>query len=662
MNNTPQAQIAELSLKLKKASEAYYTGDLAPMTDKEFDMAMKELEALEAAHPDLLLPDSPTQRVGSDMVAGFDKATHEIPMLSIANSYSMDEVGNFMKSVQSELGEPVQFSWELKVDGVSLTVKYKDGKLRQGITRGDGHTGDDVTESTRTIADIPMVIEDTGVVEVRGECYMEKAQFEKITDYQASHNMKVFTSPRSATSGSLKTKNVKEVARRCLRFRAFGLASVSPTVQNHFDAVSYIEALGFKSVNKALPVNSLEDFSLKAAQICEAREKLPFGIDGIVLKVVDLKQRERLGATGKVIRWATAYKFDSEQARTRVLKVTLQTGRTGKVVPVAELEPVLLMDSTVKRATLHNFDEIGRLGLRVGDTVFLEKGGDIIPKIVGIDESMRETDSKPIEIPEVCPECGAPLEKREGMLVDMFCSNTSGCPAQFLNSLTHFVARDCMNIMDLGESMLEKLVENDALHDIMDIYSLAPVHFMGIQGAGPKVVGKILDNIDASKNASPARLLTAVGVSRIGKGTSLKMMNHFGGWIRLWKAEMEEIAGIPEVGLVAAQSFCAWRQSHPDFLSKITNMEFKLDQQVLEVKAGGPLAGEVAVVTGSFPTMSREDMESLLRDNGARVTGSVSKKTTLLVLGAEPGSKLQKAEDLGIKIWSEAMLMERLDS
>lgn len=657
---TVTERIAHLSQVLNQASQSYYAGGEQQMTDKDFDMAMKELESLESAHPELRLPDSPTQRVGSDLTAGFEKVTHKYPMLSIANSYSMDEVGAFMRSVQEELQEPVSFTWELKIDGASMAVTYRDGKLLRGATRGDGATGDDVTESTKTIADIPMVILLQGELEVRGECYMEKAQFERIVSYQQEHGQKVFVNARNATAGSLKTKNVKEVARRGLRFRAFGIASKHPDVTNHLEAMQLVTSQGFKGVNVPLLLKNMEEFQENVKKIQQARERLPFGIDGIVVKVLNLAQRERLGVTGKCVRWATAYKFDSEQARTKVLEVVFQTGRTGKIVPVANLEPVLLMDSTVRRATLHNFDEIGRLGLRVGDYVFLEKGGDIIPKVVGVDESARDSTSVPIETPSVCPACGAPLEKREGMLVDMFCSNRADCPAQFLNSLTYFVARDCMNIMNLGEAMLEKLVDNGSLKTVLDIYKLMPIHFEGIQGAGPKVVGKILDNIDASKTAVPARLLTAMGISQLGKGTAQKLMGAFGGWQNLWTATEEDISKVPDVGAVVAANFCSWRSRNLQFLGYLVNEGFRLDSPK-QASAGGALAGEVAVVTGTLPNLGREECEELLRTHGARVTGSVSSKTTLLILGAEPGSKLQKAESMGIKIWTEVVLLEHLE-
>jgi DNA ligase (NAD+) len=373
--------------------------------------------------------------------------------------------------------------------------------------------------------------------------------------------------------------------------------------------------------------------------------------------VNQINQRDDLGRTSKHIKWAIAYKFDSEQARTKVLAITFQVGRTGKVVPVAELEPIFFMGTTTRRATLHNMNEIGRLGLHVGDYVLIEKGGDIIPKVVGVDVSAREKGAEPIPTPTKCPVCGAALEKRPGKIVDLFCSSEE-CPAKVINKLKYFVSRPCMNIKDLGPAMLEKLLDNGTIKEPLDLYALIPMHFEGLDGVGAKMVGKILDNIEASKEMPPLNLLAGMGIPWIGQGTSTKVMTRFGSWDSLWGATEAEIASVPDVGDLAASNFCLWREQNPDFLSKIKELGMKMEYKAPAV-VEGVLNGRVVVVTGTLSDMSRDEAQKAIEANGGIFAKDITKKTNVLVVGADAGSKLAKAEKMGIDIWTEVVFREK---
>jgi DNA ligase (NAD+) len=654
-------RIEELTLLLDKATHLYYNEATSIMLDKEFDMCMRELEALEKAFPEYARPDSPTKRVGADHTSGFVKVKHVVPMISIGNAYSVEEVQTFWEGLNREAGKVVELTAEPKIDGLSLGLRYANGVLIQAVTRGDGEEGDDVTENSKTIKDIPLEIPYKGELEVRGECYLSRKQFDAINRALESSGSKTLQNPRNAAAGALKTKVVKEVARKGLSFRAFGLATDLESVDTQTSTVTFLETQGFTNANKVKVIPSIEAFNefQRLLGIARKEGKLPFDIDGIVLKVNEVGIRESFGRTGKAIRWATAFKFDSDQAKTRVLSVTFQTGRTGKVVPVAELEPVLLMGTLVRRATLHNMDEIGRLDLHVGDTVIIEKGGDIIPKVISVDISERAEGAVKVVSSGKCPICGAPLEKRPGMIVDVFCSGAE-CPAKVLNCLKYFVSRTCLNIKDLGESLLEKLLDNDAIKTPLDLYSLQPIHFDGMAGVGPKMVGKVLDSIDSSKTASPAKLLTGMGIPGVGKETCNKVMSHLGGWEAFWVASEQQLAMIPEVGDKAAASLISWRDDNTKFLERIKEIGMVMVQSTT-TNAAGALAGEVVVVTGDLSTMSREEARQAIEEEGGRFVDSVSKKTTFLVVGSNPGaSKLSKAELHNTPILSEMMFLERI--
>lgn len=660
-----QQRIKELTDLLNKASYAYYTQSDSFMSDRDFDMYLKELEGLERAHPQWVEKDSPTKRVGSDLTPGFEKVVHKVPMLSIDNVFSLEETQGYLNGVYKQLQDTagdIIFTAELKIDGVSLSLYYSQGKLVRAVTRGDGIKGDDVTENARTILDVPLEIAYQEDLEVRGECFMDKKVFKAINASCEETGGSTYKNARNLTSGTLKTKNVQEVARRNLRFKAFGIATDVPEVTTQIEVVNFLKGLGFPNVNPAIVLEGLDHFKEFREKIGSAREagQLPFDIDGIVLKVNSLGLRETLWHTGKHVRWAIAYKFASDQVKTKLISVIYQTGRTGKVTPVAILEPVDLMGSTVQRATLHNNDEIARLSLCEGDMVFLEKGGDIIPKIVKVDESAREGEMVPIAILGTCPSCGAPLVKKSTEQVDMFCSNTQDCPAQTQGRLEYFVSRTCMNILSLGGSMLEKLIANGSVKEPLDLYDLVPRHFIGIPGVGSKSISKVLDNIDDSRKLPPPNLLAGLGVPLIGKETSVKVMTQFGGWVGLWNALENDIARVEGVGEKAASNFAAWRVANPGFLDRIIELGMTMEYKPI-INKGGSLFGKDMVVTGTLSTLKREEAQELIEKNGGIFRKGVTKKTNVLIVGADAGAtKMAKAEKAGIEIWTEMMFLEKI--
>lgn len=648
-------RIEILTKKLKEASDSYYKEGFSQMPDREFDNMLSELSDLEKKFPEFADPHSPTKRVGSDLTDGFKKVIHEVPMISISNVVNWEETKEFLDSVEAELGESFTYTGEFKLDGLSLGVKYRDGIMVQAVTRGDGVQGDDVTENARTISDIPLTIPFKGDLEVRGEVILEKAQFNAINAVNEKNGIDKYQNTRNAASGIIKSKSPKDVARKKLRFVAFGVAAIEgKTLPNQSEDISFLERVGFSFVNKIFPISGEVSFNESMGKIAEVRSRLPFDIDGVVIKVFDKKHREALGRTAKHVKWAKAYKFDSEQARTVVHNVVYQVGRTGRVTPVALLEPVFLAGSTVSKATLHNLDEIDRLGLHIGDTILLEKGGDIIPKVVGVDKSKRPLHSSPVEPAKTCPSCSSTLS-RVGDDVDIFCFNEM-CPDRLQRAVEYFVARKCMNIMDVGPSLIKKLIACKAIKDPLDLYDLRPAHFLGMEGMGQKSIGKVLDSIDASLKMPPFKVLASLGIRHVGLGTSEKIMNVIPSLDDLSKSSVGKIAEIPDVGMVAAESLKNWFSQNPGIVERLRGIGLNTESEI--IAAGGPFEGEVVVVTGTLYTMDREDAHDLVKKGGGRTTGSISKKTTMLVVGENAGSKLDKARKLGTKILTESQFVD----
>lgn len=646
-------KICSLVEELDKASDSYYKKGVSQITDAEFDKKLKELASLEEKYPEYASPHSPTKRVGSDLVSGFEKVAHEVPMISIDNIFSYDEYKEFLDSISKELGETPKMSAEFKLDGLSLGVVYENGVLAKAVTRGDGVTGDDVTNNAKTIKDIPLSIPYKGKIEIRGEVLLDKKQFDLINDYLDKKGSRVYQNPRNAASGILKSKDPRDVARKKLSFCAFGVVQGDQSLQNQRDDIDYMEQLGFPNVNKAIMVEGEEKFKSTMEKIHKAKDKLPFEIDGVVLKTFEKSHRKKLGRTGKHVRWARAFKFKAEQVTTEVLAVTYQVGRTGRVTPVAKLKPVPLAGTTVKRATLHNLDEIKRLDLNIGDTVYLEKGGEIIPKVVGVDLAKRDRSCFPVEPAKECPCCKSPLERGED--VDIYCKNEE-CPDRLQKAIEYFVSRKCMNIMNVGPSLIEKLITSKSIRNPLDLFSLAPLDFEYIDGMGPKSVRKVLENIDSARKSSADRLLAGLGIRHVGQGTAQKIMLEIPSFQELNKASEEKIASIPDVGRVAALSVCNYFKEHPNLLEECRELELTTTAHV--TADNDHFKDHVVVVTGSLETMDREEAHELVRKGGGRTTGSISKKTTILVVGEGAGSKLDKAKKFGTRVMTEPQFIK----
>jgi DNA ligase (NAD+) len=655
-----QARIKELTGILNTAIDSYYKDGVSRLSDQDFDMLMKELQKLEGQYPEHLDPNSPSQRVGSDLVPGFEKVSHEVTMLSIENAYTLGEIESFLLTTNASVSANLPYTGELKIDGLSLAVTYEDGKLLRAVTRGDGLVGDDVTENAKTITDIPLTLEGThsGILEARGEVYMAKDTLRNINVFRLAAGEKAFQNPRNSAAGSLKTKDVLEVARRGLRFKAFGIARGASHVTSQSGAVAFLKESGFTNVNGVFSFKTMDEFKAAAEKVLASRDRLPFDIDGLVVKVDDVESRKKLGSTGKVIRWACAYKFNAEQGRTQLLAKTYQVGRTGKITPVAELEPVFLAGSTIKRATLHNFDEVARLGVRVGDFVYLEKGGDVIPKIVGVDLSARPDTTEDFDIPTVCPACGAPLVKA-GDDVDLRCIDPS-CPPQVQRRIEHFVSRDCMDVKHMGESIVAALLDKNLVKTPLDLYDLGIEDFATVDRMGTKTATKLSALIDASKQNSGEKLLMGLGIRHVGKGTARRLLESFGDLLKVFEAPEESLSIVRDVGDVAAKSIKKWVSENQDSIAKIIALGINTLYIAPISSTGTSLSGMTFVVTGTL-SKKRSEIEDMIKAAGGTPSDSVSKKTRYLVCGAEPGSKLEKANKLGVEVIDEAKLLELIN-
>lgn len=658
-NSADFSRYRELQKQLKEASDAYYKNGYSPMSDQDFDFGIKELEALEIAHPEWKNPDSLTSKVGSDLLNDFAKVTHAIPMLSISNAYSKEEVADFVRQAMDRVPSAKEWVCERKIDGISMALTYRNGILVRAATRGNGAIGDDVTANVKTIEDVPhkLLGAPDGDLEVRGEVYMEFKTFEFLNDELESRGQKGFQNPRNTASGTLKLKDPKECAKRKLRFIAYHIPE-SVGNKKHSDNLKLLEYYGFHT-NDFWIAHSVEEIMQISDQILAGRDSLAYPIDGMVIKLNDLDLQQELGSTAKSPRWALAYKFKAERAYTPVRSIDFQVGRTGRITPVANFDPVWLAGTTVKRATLHNFDEIERLGIRVGDTVGVEKGGEIIPKIIEVDLSKRPEGTSPIEPPECCPVCGMPIAKKEG-LVDLHCENLH-CPATKQCLFEHFVSREAMNIENLGPALIAELIEAKKISQISDLYRLQKEDLVSLERVGEKSAQNVIDAIQKSKSLSLENFLFGIGIRFVGRTKARIFARRFRTLEKLEAATLEELTDIPDIGARIAQSVYDFFRD-PNFKAEIDALvslglptEFKG-----EVK--DHFAGQTAVLTGTLPTLDRSTARKMIEDNGGKVSGSVSKKTTWVLAGEEAGSKLTKAQELGIPIHDEAWLLQELSN
>ncbi len=689
---TPDQQIDQLREELRHHEYLYYVLDAPEWTDAQYDARMNELKRLEAEHPELVTSDSPTQRVGGKPKEGFAKVAHSRPMLSLDNAYNEAELRGWAERVAGGLGagEPVRYTCELKLDGLSLALQYDAGKrgeavLRSGLTRGDGAVGEDVTTNVRTIRSVPLHISaarltDAGLpqaFEVRGEVVLPQKAFEKMNAEREAVGQAPAANPRNAAAGTIRTLEPNVVAQRRLElFAYFLLRDGDMLLAEQSGALEALRRAGFL-VNTHTRVAASVDEALQFIREMEAlRDCLPYEIDGVVLKVDSVAQQRRLGFTGKAPRWAIAYKFAARGAVTRLDGVLFQVGRTGKVTPVAVLAPVSIGGITVTRATLHNPDEIARLGVRIGDFVAVERGGDVIPKITEVvEDAQHARGTEEIVFPTHCPVCGSELVKAEGE-VDLRCINAR-CPARVREELLHWSARGVMNIEGLGEAMVVQLLgqkaDGEELEDgapveareplvrsVADLYRLTKAQLVSLERVGAKTADALLGQIERSKSAPLQRVLFGLGVRFVGERTAGLLATHFGSIDALMAASPEELEAVNEVGPRVAQAIVEFfaEERNRTLVRELQQLGFTMPAP--ERRQGGPLEGKVVVLTGTFPTLSREQAKERIESAGGKVAGSVSKKTSFVVAGEDAGSKLEKARDLGVEVVDEAELLSRL--
>jgi len=649
-------RIEELREDLRRHERLYHVDNKPEITDAEFDRRMRELQELEAVHPELRSADSPTRRVGGEPAEGFETVVHAQPMLSLENAYSWEEAEAWLARNARMLGEePRGFVAELKIDGLSISLRYEGGALVRGATRGDGQRGEDVTGNVRTIRTVPLRIAETSPLEVRGEVYYSKAAFAKVNADREAEDEPLFANPRNAAAGTMRLLDSRVTARRRLDAWLYSVVEAAPAPASQSEALARLASLGF-------PVNPHRRRCETFAEVREfveewkdKRHELGFETDGVVIKVDDRATQQELGATAKSPRWALAYKFPAEEATTVVREIGMNVGRTGTLTPVAYFDPVLLAGTTVKRATLHNYEDLARKDVRVGDTVVVEKGGDVIPKVVRVVLEKRPPDAPPYVMPSRCPVCGDPVVREPGE-VALRCVNPA-CPAVVREAIRHFCGRRAMNIEGLGEKLVDQLVTAGLLSDVASIYDLKAEDLVELERWGEKSAANLLAEIEKSKTNELDRLLFALGIRHVGEKAATILAGHFGSLDALMAASEEELVGAEEVGPNTAAAVRAYfsHPKHGELVERLRAHGVRLEGPRRRRAADGPLAGTTVVITGTLSGISREDAAAILEAAGAKVSGSVSKKTSYVVVGESAGSKLDKARSLGVRAvsWEE---------
>ena len=669
----PQERIEQLRREIEHHNYRYYVLDDPEISDAEFDALMRELEQLEAEHPDLVTEDSPTRRVGGEPAAGFATVRHRLPMLSLSNGFEADEIRDFDRRVRERLarasgdaeraGAAVTYMAEPKLDGLAISLVYEDGRLVQAATRGDGETGEDVTANVRTVRPIPLHLGDRlgddarGVLEVRGEVFMRRSEFLRLNERLEADGQRGFMNPRNAAAGSLRQLDPKVTARRPLSFFAYSVGHVEggslPDSQSGM--LDWLQGLGFPACPEREVLEGVDACLDYHDRLAARRRELDYEIDGIVYKVDSLADQERLGFVSRAPRWAIAHKFPAEERTTMLRDVEFSVGRTGALTPVARLEPVLVGGVMVSNATLHNMDEITRKDVRIGDRVIVRRAGDVIPEVVGRAGGERATDTRAIEMPAICPECGSHVERPEGEAVAR-CTGGLVCPAQRREALRHFVSRRAMDIDGFGEKLIGQLVDGGQVHTPADLYALDADRLQGLDRVGPKLADNLVRALEASRETTLARFIFALGIREVGEVTARNLAAYYGELDALMAADAEALQEVPDVGPVVAEHIA-------NFFAEPHNREVidalrsagvhwpTPEQPAATAEQGGTsLEGCTYVLTGTFEDMTREEAKAALEARGARVTGSVSKKTTAVIAGADPGSKVAKAESLEVPV------------
>ena len=643
----------ELVALLNRYATEYYTSDNPSVSDSEYDRLYRELVELETAYPDQVLADSPTHRIGGKVLDGFEKYSHQYPLYSLQDAFSREELEAFDARVRKEVAHPT-YICELKIDGLSISLTYEKGTLVVGATRGDGSIGENITENLKRVKDIPLTLPEELDITVRGECYMPRASFDQVNHARQENGEPEFANPRNAAAGTLRQLDTAVVAKRNLA--TFLYQEASPSTRDSQEKVlKHLEQLGFVVNPKRILAESMDEIWNFIQEVGEERENLPYDIDGVVIKVNDLAGQEELGFTVKAPKWAVAYKFPAEEKEAQLLSVDWTVGRTGVVTPTANLTPVQLAGTTVSRATLHNVDYIAEKDIRKDDTVIVYKAGDIIPAVLRVVESKRVSEEK-LDIPTNCPSCNSDLLHFEDE-VALRCINPR-CPAQIMEGLIHFASRDAMNITGLGPSIVEKLFAANLVKDVADIYRLKEDDFLLLEGVKEKSASKLYQAIQSSKENSAEKLLFGLGIRHVGSKASQLLLQHFHSIENLAQADPEEVASIESLGGVIAKSLQTYFETEGSeiLLRELKEAGVNLDYKGQTVVADAVLSGLTVVLTGKLERLKRSEAKSKLESLGAKVTGSVSKKTDLVVAGADAGSKLQKAQELGIEVRDEAWL------
>lgn len=662
-----EIRINELKLTLIEASRKYYVENSPVMSDYDFDMLLKELESLEAIYPEFASEDSPTRQVGSDRQKEFMQYPHRYPMLSLGNTYDISEVQTFAERAAKSIGNAFTYSCELKFDGTAICLTYRNGKLFRALTRGDGTVGDDVTANVKRISNIPQQLAaPIGFIptadkpqpwpddfEIRGEIYMPWAAFERLNEERVKDEDQPFANPRNAASGSLKLLDSKEVANRGLECTLYHMLGENLPFTTHKDALDAAESWGLPVSDKRKICRSIEEIEEFITYWDTERKNLPYATDGIVIKVNELPYQQELGYTAKFPRWAVAYKFKAEQALTKLLSIDYQVGRTGAVTPVANLEPVQLSGTVVKRASLHNSDQMQILDIHIGDYVYVEKGGEIIPKITGVELSQRTSEVTLPLFPEKCPDCGTPLIKDEEE-AKSFCPNQTGCPTQIKGRLVHFLSRKAMNVI-AGDATIEQLFNLALVWNVADFYELTKEHLLKLEGWKERSADRFLKSLEESKKVPFERVLYALGIRYVGEATAKSVARHYGNIDAIMTASVEELLNVDDVGQVIAESIYEFfaDEANKEIVARLKAVGLQFETAEAPKQVSASLEGKTIVISGNF-SISRDEMKALIASHGGKNSGSISGKTSFLLAGEKPGpEKIKKAESLGISIISE---------
>lgn len=636
-------------------SRQYYVLDDPKISDREYDMLMRKLLEFEKEHPHLVTADSPSQKIGGVILDGFQSVTHDVVMQSLQDAFSKEEVYDFDKRVKDALGYTPSYAVEHKIDGLSVSLEYENSVFKRGSTRGDGVTGEDVTENLKTVMSIPLRLDvDVKYLEVRGEVFISKKNFEKINNHREQNGESVFANPRNAAAGSLRQLNSAVARERKLDIFVFNIQKIEGVeINSHLEGLEFLRKAGFKVISNDKRFDTIEDAFNEVQNIGNKRADLYYDIDGAVIKVDSIEDREKLGSTAKTPKWAIAYKYPPEQKETTIRDIVIQVGRTGVLTPNAEFDPVTVSGSVIARATLHNEDYIRQKDIRIGDRVLVQKAGDIIPEVASVLKDKRTGGEKEFVMPLVCPVCHSPVHREDGEAA-VRCTDAL-CPAQLARSIEHFVSRDAMDIDGLGPSIIDKLLENSLIRSSADLYYLKEEDIASLDKMGTKSAQNLISALEKSKSNDLYRLLFALGIRHIGLGAAKKICSCIKDIDELFDISADKLCEIDDIGSVMAQSVCEFfaKESARELIDALKNAGVNTKTHLTDAKADGKLTGLTFVITGTLTTLGRKEATALIEENGGKVTGSVSKKTDYLLAGEEAGSKLTKAQDLGIKIISE---------